>query len=143
MADANLSALIWSVAELLRGDYRPHEYGRAILRFTAVIANEAHSSQTGEAAPRVGAVLSSAELVAVDDGGEIGTEDMLAAERARRCSHRSASRTGRARSCSTKPRSTRRCGPRSQGWPPLEIRGPIAYTPRPRWGTQVANESRL
>jgi type I restriction enzyme M protein len=32
----NLSALIWSVADLLRGDYRPHEYGRVILPFTVL-----------------------------------------------------------------------------------------------------------
>ncbi len=31
---ASLSALIWSVADLLRGDYKPAEYGRVILPFT-------------------------------------------------------------------------------------------------------------
>ncbi len=34
MADPNLSALIWSVADLLRGDYKQSEYGRVILPFT-------------------------------------------------------------------------------------------------------------
>lgn len=36
MADPNLSAFIWSVADLLRGDYKPHEYGRVILPFTVL-----------------------------------------------------------------------------------------------------------
>ena len=34
MADPNHSALIWSVADLLRGDYKQSEYGRVILPFT-------------------------------------------------------------------------------------------------------------
>ncbi len=34
--DPNLSAFIWSVADLLRGDYKPHEYGRVILPFTVL-----------------------------------------------------------------------------------------------------------
>lgn len=33
---ASLSALIWSVADLLRGDYKPSEYGRVILPFTVL-----------------------------------------------------------------------------------------------------------
>lgn len=36
MAETNLSAFIWSVADLLRGDYKPHEYGRVILPFTVL-----------------------------------------------------------------------------------------------------------
>jgi type I restriction enzyme M protein len=36
MADPNLSAFIWSVADLLRGDYRQSEYGRVILPFTVL-----------------------------------------------------------------------------------------------------------
>ena len=36
MADVNLSALIWSVADLLRGDYRQSEYGKVILPFTVL-----------------------------------------------------------------------------------------------------------
>ena len=32
----NLSALIWSVADLLRGDFKAHEYGRVILPFTVL-----------------------------------------------------------------------------------------------------------
>nr|CCP41564.1 type I restriction enzyme M protein [Xanthomonas translucens pv. translucens DSM 18974] len=33
---ASLSAFIWSVADLLRGDYKPHEYGKVILPFTVL-----------------------------------------------------------------------------------------------------------
>jgi len=36
MSQASLSSLIWSVADLLRGDYKPHEYGRVILPFTVL-----------------------------------------------------------------------------------------------------------
>jgi type I restriction enzyme R subunit len=50
----------------------------------AVIADEAHSSQTGEAAANLRAVLSAAELAEVEDGGEISSEDVLAAQMAAR-----------------------------------------------------------
>jgi type I restriction enzyme M protein len=36
MSYAALSSLIWSVADLLRGDYKPSEYGRVILPFTVL-----------------------------------------------------------------------------------------------------------
>lgn len=36
MSSANLSALLWSVADLLRGDYKQSEYGRVILSFTVL-----------------------------------------------------------------------------------------------------------
>ncbi|MBX3435686.1 MAG: SAM-dependent DNA methyltransferase [Pirellulales bacterium] len=36
MASGNLSAFIWSVADLLRGDYKQSEYGRVILPFTVL-----------------------------------------------------------------------------------------------------------
>ncbi|WP_027083797.1 HsdM family class I SAM-dependent methyltransferase [Lysobacter sp. HA18] len=36
MNSTNLSAFIWSVADLLRGDYKPHEYGTVILPFTVL-----------------------------------------------------------------------------------------------------------
>ena len=48
----------------------------------AVLADEAHSSQTGEAASKLKQVLSAEELAALSDGGEIGTEDLLAAQMA-------------------------------------------------------------
>ncbi|MBI2380303.1 MAG: type I restriction endonuclease subunit R [Gammaproteobacteria bacterium] len=44
----------------------------------AVIADEAHSSQTGEAAAKLKQVLSAEELRELADGGEIDTEDLLA-----------------------------------------------------------------
>lgn len=36
MADTNLSAFLWSVADLLRGDYKQSEYGKVILPFTVL-----------------------------------------------------------------------------------------------------------
>lgn len=36
MSQQNLSAFIWSVADLLRGDYKQSEYGRVILPFTVL-----------------------------------------------------------------------------------------------------------
>ena len=48
----------------------------------AVIADEAHSSQTGEAAAKLKAVLSAEELQELNDGGEISTEDLLATQMA-------------------------------------------------------------
>ena len=46
----------------------------------AVIADEAHSSQTGEAAGKLKQVLSAQELQDLADGGEVGIEDILAAQ---------------------------------------------------------------
>jgi type I restriction enzyme R subunit len=45
----------------------------------AVIADEAHSSQTGESASQLRAVLTAEELKELDDGGEVSTEDLLLA----------------------------------------------------------------
>lgn len=36
MNQQELSSLIWSTADLLRGDFKPHEYGRVILPFTVL-----------------------------------------------------------------------------------------------------------
>jgi len=36
MSNSNLSAFIWSVADLLRGDYKQSEYGKVILPFTVL-----------------------------------------------------------------------------------------------------------
>src|SRR3954469_6641864 len=61
MADANLSSFIWSVADLLRGNFKQSEYGRVILPFTvlrrldcvleptkaAVLAELAHRRKAG------------------------------------------------------------------------------------------------
>ena len=46
----------------------------------AVIADEAHSSQTGDAALKLRKVLSAAELAELADGGEVSIDDLLAAE---------------------------------------------------------------
>lgn len=52
----------------------------------AVIADEAHSSQTGEAASKLKQVLSAEDFAAMQDGGEIGAEDILAAQMAAKAS---------------------------------------------------------
>lgn len=50
----------------------------------AVIADEAHSSQTGEAAAKLKEVLSPEEIAELMDGGEMSGEDILAAQMAAR-----------------------------------------------------------
>jgi type I restriction enzyme R subunit len=50
----------------------------------AVIADEAHSSQSGDAAAKLKAVLSAEELQELNDGGEVSSEDILAAQMAAR-----------------------------------------------------------
>jgi type I restriction enzyme, R subunit len=52
----------------------------------AVIADEAHSSQTGEAASKLKQLLNAEELKDLADGGEVSTEDLLAAQMAARAS---------------------------------------------------------
>ncbi|AHM02976.1 Type I restriction-modification system, restriction subunit R [Roseibacterium elongatum DSM 19469] len=52
----------------------------------AVIADEAHSSQTGEAASKLKAALSPEELEDLKDGGEYSSEDILAAQMKARAS---------------------------------------------------------
>ena len=50
----------------------------------AVIADEAHSSQTGQAAEKLKKVLSAADAANQADGGEVSIEDLLAAQMAER-----------------------------------------------------------
>jgi type I restriction enzyme R subunit len=50
----------------------------------AVIADEAHSSQTGEAAAKLKQLLSAQEWAELQDGGEVDTEALLAAQMAAR-----------------------------------------------------------
>lgn len=50
----------------------------------AVIADEAHSSQAGEASKRLKSALTATELDELADGGEVDAEDVLAAEMAAR-----------------------------------------------------------
>lgn len=52
----------------------------------AVIADEAHSSQTGSAAASLKQLLSAEEQKDLEDGGEVSTEDLLAASMAARAS---------------------------------------------------------
>ncbi|WP_172119308.1 type I restriction endonuclease subunit R [Actinomyces faecalis] len=46
----------------------------------AIIADEAHSSQTGRVSQKLRAVLTTAEQEDVDDGGDVALEDVIAAE---------------------------------------------------------------
>jgi type I restriction enzyme, R subunit len=50
----------------------------------AVIADEAHSSQSGESMTKLKAVLSPEEIKELEEGGEVSTEDILAARMAGR-----------------------------------------------------------
>jgi type I restriction enzyme R subunit len=52
----------------------------------AVIADEAHSSQTGQAAAKLKQMLTADELKELDDGGEVSMDDVLAAHMASRAS---------------------------------------------------------
>ena len=54
----------------------------------AVIADEAHSSQTGEAASKLKQILSPEELAELADGGEVSNEDVMAATMANRADDR-------------------------------------------------------
>ncbi|WP_448856428.1 type I restriction endonuclease subunit R [Corynebacterium camporealensis] len=56
------------------------ELGGLADRKFAVIADEAHSSQTGTSAQKLRQVLSQAEVETLEDGGEVSAEDVLAAE---------------------------------------------------------------
>lgn len=49
MQNANLSSFIWSVADLLRGDYKQSEYGRVILPFTVLRRLDCVLEETKEA----------------------------------------------------------------------------------------------
>ena len=54
----------------------------------AVIADEAHSSQSGEAASKLKQMLSAEEAAALADGGEVSSEDILSAQMAGRAAER-------------------------------------------------------
>ncbi len=54
----------------------------------AVIADEAHSSQSGATAAQLKAVLSAEELEELEDGAEVSTEDILAAQMAARANEK-------------------------------------------------------
>jgi len=52
----------------------------------AVIADEAYSSQTGEASAKFRQALSAEELTDIADGGEVSAEDILASQMEARAS---------------------------------------------------------
>lgn len=54
----------------------------------AVIADEAHSSQTGQAAAKLKELLSPEEQAELDDGGEVSAEDVLASQMAAKASEK-------------------------------------------------------
>ena len=41
-----LSSFIWSVADLLRGDYKQSDYGKVILPFTVLRRRQHHATRT-------------------------------------------------------------------------------------------------
>lgn len=53
-----------------------------------VIADEAHSSQTGQASAKLKTLLTSEDLEQLDDGGEISTEDLLVSQMEARSSNK-------------------------------------------------------
>ena len=55
-----------------------------LVQFPAEVADEAHSSQTGDAAAKLKQVLSPEEIADLGDGGEVSMEDILAAQMAAR-----------------------------------------------------------
>ncbi|GGV51020.1 hypothetical protein GCM10010293_62530 [Streptomyces griseoflavus] len=57
----------------------------------AVIADEAHSSQSGQVAAKLKAVLTSEELKAIEEGGEVDVESILAAEASERATSKNIS----------------------------------------------------
>lgn len=61
-----------------------HELAATEGKTFAVIADEAHSSQTGQASNALKRVLSVAEIGDLEDGGEASTEDLMAADMASR-----------------------------------------------------------
>jgi len=67
------------------------EQGGLADRKFAVIADEAHSSQTGTSAQKLRQVLSQAEVEALEEGGEVSVEDVLAAEMTARANTRNVS----------------------------------------------------
>ena len=62
MNQQNLSALIWSVADLLRGDYKQSEYGRVILPFTVLRRLDCVLAPTKDAVLKEKATKEAAEI---------------------------------------------------------------------------------
>lgn len=52
----NHAAFIWSVADLLRGNYKPSEYGRVVLPLTVIRRLGRDSRHRPERGPRAGSV---------------------------------------------------------------------------------------
>ena len=70
-ATNNLAAYIWSLADLLRGDFKQSQYGRIILPFTLLRRLECVLAETKEA------VLKQVEIVELMNLPEEGQEKLL------------------------------------------------------------------
>jgi type I restriction enzyme R subunit len=82
----------------------------------AVIADEAHSSQTNETAAKLKLVLSAAEMAELQDGGDVSAEDILAAQMAAKAGD---TRTRASPTWRSPPRPrTRRCSCSARGLTP-------------------------
>ena len=101
----------------------------------AVIADEAHSSQTGDAALKLRKVLSAAELAELADGGVVSIDDLLAADMSTRASGTRGSGT---RGSGTRASGTRGSGTRASGTHGSGTRGGsggityVAFTATPK-----------
>jgi type I restriction enzyme M protein len=62
MSDTNLSAFIWSVADLLRGDFKQSDYGKVILPFTVLRRLDCVLAPTKEAVLKESAVRTKAKV---------------------------------------------------------------------------------
>jgi len=62
MADTNLSAFLWSVADLLRGDFKQSDYGKVILPFTVLRRLDCVLAPTKQAVLKEYAVRSQAKV---------------------------------------------------------------------------------
>ena len=62
MSDSNLSSFIWSIADLLRGDYKQSEYGKVVLPFTILRRLDCVLEPTKEAVLAEYAIRTKAKL---------------------------------------------------------------------------------
>ena len=100
MADTNLSAFIWSVADLLRGDYKQSDYGKVILPFTVLRRLDCVLE------PTKAAVLEEKNL---REGQGLDPEPFLPCSKAARRQSRRGASEARRRSASPVTRQMRGC----------------------------------
>lgn len=73
MNQPNLSPFIWSVADLLRGDYKQSDYGKVILPFT-VLRRLSNSIEQFAASPDLQKELINANISAFDAHTEMSSQ---------------------------------------------------------------------